>query len=297
MPPIESLAETAEETAQFEAMMNDQPPPEQKVEEQPVEQKTEQKVEEQPKQEEAPKEQPKEEKPVRLVPHQALHEERERRKALETRLAELEKAAQKTQPPPNEEPDEQQDPIGSIAWLKAELKREREEKAQAQAQHEYIQDLGRKVKTRIDAYAAEHPEYKEQVDFLRNFRFRELTEGLGYPAEMAVQQVQQEEVALGKMAIDQDLDPGAMVAKLASVRGWKAKEEEKSAPKAAPEGVKEAEAKIDRIARGQKAAISPSGAGGGGAADEEMTLEKLLSLKGKAFDDAFEKHGRRLMGG
>lgn len=298
MPEIESLAETPQEAAEFEAIMNNEPAPEVQPEEKPVEQRTEQKADEQPKPEEKPKEQPKvEEKPVRLVPHQALHEERERRKALEARLTEIEKAQKQQQPEPNEEPDENTDPIGSIAWLKAELKRERDEKAQAQANHEYMQDLGRKVKSRIDSYAAQHPEYKEQVDFLREFRFRELTEGLGYPAEMAVHQVQQEEVALGKMAIDQDLDPGEMVAKLATVRGWKVKEPEQKEEKPKEQPAKAAEEKIDRLTRGQKAAVSPSGSGGGGAADDEMTLEKLLSLKGKAFDAAFEKHGRRLMGG
>lgn len=295
MDVVESLKETPEEAAQFEAMLNEQPMPEPKVEEQPVEQKTEQKVEEQPKQEEKPKETPKaEEKPVRLVPHQALHEERERRKALETRIAELEKGLKQPEPT-GDEPPAEDDLVGTIAWLRAQKAKDDREREAARAQHEYIQDLGRKVKTRIDAYAAEHPEYKDQVAFLRDFRFRELTEGLGYPAEMAVQQVQQEEVALGKMAIDNDLDPGAMVAKLASVRGWKAKEEEKPAPKPSPEAAKEAEAKIDRIARGQKAAISPSSGGGGAPDAEEMTLEKLLSLNGAAFDEAFKKHGKRLM--
>lgn len=294
MEVVESLKETPEETAQFEAMLNETPLPEPKVEEKPPEQK----AEDPPKQDEPPKEQPKaEDKPVRLVPHQALHEERERRKQLEQRLATLEKAQQPQPQPGDQEPDETTDPIGSIAWLKAELKRERDEKEQARAQQAYLSDLGQKVQTRIDAYAAEHPEYPEQVKFLREFRFRELTEGLGYPPQMAAQQVQHEEIALGKQAIDNDLDPGAMVAKLASVRGWKAKEPDPPPQAQAPkEQAKAAEEKIDRITRGQKAATSSSGSGGG-SPDDEMTVEKLLSLQGKAFDLAWSKHGKRLMGG
>lgn len=292
--PIDSLAETAEETAQFEAMMNEQPAPEPEKQPEPAPQ-PEAKPEPQPEAKAAtpePKAEP--EKPVRLVPHQALHEEREKRKALEHRIAELEKTQQRPQPSGDEPPDETTDPIGSIAWLKAKLASKEKDEQEANAQREYLQDLGQKVQVRIDAYAAEHPEYTEQVQFLREFRFRELTEGLGYNQRFAAAQVQQEEIALGKMAIDNDLDPGAMVAKLASVRGWKAKEAAPSKP--APDAAKDAEAKIERLERGQKAATSSSGSGGG-APDDEMTLERLLALKGKAFDDAFEKHGKRLMGG
>jgi outer membrane biosynthesis protein TonB len=293
--PIE-LSET--ETQQFEAMMNGtEMPPEPEPSPQPEpEPKPQPEPKPEVKAEEQPKPQPEPEKAVRLVPHQALHEERERRKALETRIAELEKAA-KPQPTGDEMPDETTDPIGTIAWLKAERAKEQKQQEEQRAQHAYLQDLGQKVTARIDAYAKEHPEYKEQVDFLRDFRFRELTEGLGYDPRYAAQQVQQEEIALGKMAIDNDLDPGAMVAKLASVRGWKVKEEAKPDPKPEPTPKPSAdEQKLEKITKGQKAAVSPSNAGGGGP-EAEMTLQTLLGLQGAAFDAAFAKHGKRLMGG
>lgn len=295
------LTESPTETAQFEAMMNEQPMPEAKPESVP-EVKPETPPTPKPEVEAKPAE-PKEEKPVRLVPHQALHEarletkkERDARVLLEQRVAELEKGNRPQPQSGDQEPDETTDPIGTIAWLKAQRAREQQEREQVTQQTAYLQDLQRKVQTRVDSYAAEHPEYVEQIKFLREFRFKELTEGLGYPPETAAAQVQNEEIVLGKMAVDQDMDPGAMVAKLASVRGWKQKEEPKSETPAAPKPDPEAEKKIERLQRGQKAAVSPSGAGGGGP-EPEMSLEQLLTLDGAAFDKAFEKHGKRLMGG
>jgi hypothetical protein len=72
-------------------------------------------------------------------------------------------------------------------------------------------------------------------------------------------------------------------------RGWKA-----AAAAATPAPTPEK--KIEQLAKGQRAAVSSSGSGGGGA-DPEMTLAGLLALEGAAFDAAFEKHGKRLMGG
>lgn len=294
--PIENLTETAEETAQFEAMLNEQAPPEPKQPEPTPQPEPEPKPEpaaEPAKAAEPPKET---EKPVRLVPHQALHEEREKRKQLEQRLAALEKEQQPAPPAGDQEPDETTDPIGTIAWLKAQRAKEQAERAEAQRQQDYLQDLGRKVQTRVDAYAAEHPEYKEQVHFLREFRFRQLMDLGVYTPQAAAQQIQAEEIALGKMAVDYDLDPGEIVSKQAALAGWKPKEPEAPAkpetPTPAP--APEAAAKIERLAKGQAAAVSSSGAGGGGPA-AEMTLERLLELDGAAFDEAFKKHGPRLM--
>lgn len=291
--PIENLDFSDSETKQFEAMMSgaeapaDPPPSEPPQQpEQPPEQP---KAEVQPPAE-PPKAAPEPEKPVRLVPHQALHEERELRKALQARLAALERPA----PQKAEEPDENQDPLGAIGHLKQRLDEyERREREQAE-QAAFLNDLAGKIGSRVQAYAKEHPEYPEQVQFLRESRFRELKFlHPNAPDHAIAAQISQEEIALGQAAINDDQDPGEVISNLAKHRGWQPKAPEK--PKA-PTGPSEDEKKLDRLARGHKAAVSPSNAGGGGP-DPEMTLEKLASLDGAAFDAAFAKHGKRLFGG
>lgn len=290
---VEALKETTEETAQFEAMLNEQPLPEPKVD--PAEIKTDPpKAEAQLEPEKKPEPAP-EKAPVRLVPHQALHEERTKRQALERRIAELEgrPAPAPQQQNGDGEPDENTDPIGTIAWLKAKVAKGEEDSRTAQQQAAYVEDLGTKVKARVDAYVVEHPEYLEQVNHVRQSRFAELQ--LMHPgaAQQAIAaQVLREEMALGEMAVNQDLDIGKMVADLAKHRGWKPKEPEPASVETKPAA--EAEATIARLTKGQKAAVSPSGSGGG-APQADMTLERLLELDGAAFDEAFKKHGPRLM--
>lgn len=282
---VESLKETPEEAAQFEAILNEQPAPEPVVEETPVEQK----AEEQPKQEEPAKaeEQPKDEKPVKLVPHQALHEERERRKQLEQRIAQLEAAAQKANAPEPIDPD-----VDPIAALK-EVREWKEQQVQHSQQMQQLNEFSGRVKAEEATWAAENPDYGDQIAFLRQSRHNELA-ALGMSHEQIGQQLMIEALQTADVAFRSGKNPGEVFTTLAVTRGWKAKEPVKDDPVKEP--AKEAVEKVERLARGQKAATSSSGSGGG-AVDDEMTVEKLLALKGKAFDDAFEKHGKRLMGG
>ena len=222
---IEALTESADDAAAMAAMQNEAPAPEPTPAPEPAPAPAPEAapapVAEAKPAPEAPKPAAPAEKPSRMVPHQALHEERMRRQAIEQRLRELEaKAAPQT--PPDQPPDENSDPLAAIAWLKNQLHQQTEAQRQQAEQERYWGELGSRVQARVNDYAAEHPEYPEQVKYLREFRFRELTEGLGYPPQMAMQQVQREEMELGRMAVEQDLDPGEMVARLASVRGWRA---------------------------------------------------------------------------
>lgn len=283
---VESLKETPQEAAEFEAIMTEQPPPEEKVEETPVEQK----AEEQPKQEdlvkaEEPVKEP--EKPVKLVPHQALHEERERRKQLEQRIAQLEAAAQKANAP--EPIDSDVDPLAALK----EVREWRDQQVQQVQQAEQLRAFSGRIQSEEAVWAAENPDYGDQITFLRESRANELA-ALGMSREQIGQQLMIEALQTADVAFKSGKNPGEVFSTLAVTRGWKAKEPVKEEPVKEPS--KEAAEKVERLARGQKAATSSSGSGGG-APDDEMTVEKLLALKGKAFDDAFEKHGKRLMGG
>lgn len=249
-----------------------------------------------PKKEEPPKQEVKEEpkKPVRLVPHEALHEERSKRQQLEKRLADMEKAqAQPRQEPEqSDDVDENLDPIGAIARLKAEIRKGQEEQAAETQRRNFVAELGRRTNERINSYKAEHPEYDDQLQYVRRSRFEEL-QLLGAAPEAALEQLQLEEMQIAHMMLQQDGDLGAHVAKLAVHRGWKAAEPAKEESKQV-ETSQEDVAKIERLQKGHRVAKSSSGAGGG-APSSEMSLEDIANLDGAAFDKAFEAHAKRLM--
>lgn len=301
--PID-LTESAEEAAQFEAMMSGAPMPEPAA---PEPATAPQPSAEAPPEAEKPgapaapeaAKTAEPERPVRLVPHQALHEERELRKAAQRELeAERAKSRQPT-PQADADIDETQDPIGALAKLKAEMRAMREQAEEGRQQEAALNELGQKIGARIKTYAAEHPEYGEQCQYLRESRFNELKQIYpNRPDDALAKQVIMEEVALGQQAINDDLDPGAMIANLAKHRGWKAKEAPPApAAKAEPKPDPEAEKKLDRLAKGLKASVSPSNAGGSGP-EPESSLEDILKLDGAAFD-AVWKSGKvkKLMGG
>lgn len=289
MSDLSILAETPEEKAGFESVRTETPiveaPPEKPAElAKPEEQKP-------------AAEKPKAEERVRLVPHAALHEERERRKNLEKRLQELEQAKPKAETPA--ELDEHTDPIGVIGQLKAKIAEQERQQREWEESQRTEQDIARRAGERINAYAAEHPEYKEQLQFLRQSRFEELR-FLGQSPENAARQIEQEEKALARMALDDDMDPGEIVANLSRHRGWKPaapdpNPDPKPGPAARPapqaaaikEEIAKSEAKIERLEKGQRAARSPS-TGGGGAAENELSLEAIANLDGAAFDKAFK---------
>ncbi len=287
--PDDILTESPEEAAGFAALQNE-------TEIELVEPDPEVKAEPEPKPE--PKAEPEPKKPVRLVPHEALHEERVKRQALERRLADFERAQQQPQfrqPQQGDgDIDENENPIGAIAALKAKIRQRDEMDAEVTRVSRENQDIVQRMAPRVEAYAKEHPEYGEQFQYVRASRAAEL-ELLGYPPQTIGQQIQAEEMALARQALAHDMDPGDVIAKLATARGWRAKEPAPE-PKKDPTPDPEASKKIERLQAGQRVAKSSSNGGGSGP-EAEMSLARLVELDGAAFDAAFAKHGPRLLGG
>jgi hypothetical protein len=235
-----------------------------------------------------------------MVPHAALHEERTKRQQLEREIAELRagKQPQGQQVPTAEDeaPDEQQDPLGTIAWLKNQLRDERKTRVEQHQHQTQLQELGERIGTRVQAYAAEHPEYQDQVTFLRQSRAEELRlANPGMTPQQVVQQLVYEEIELGRNALQHDRDPGEIVAGLAKHRGWQPKAGATAPVQQQPQPAA-AQQRLDQLKRGTAAAVSPSASGGAGAS-ADMTIEDLVNLDGEDFDKAFESHGKRLMGG
>jgi hypothetical protein len=253
----------------------------------------------------------------RFVPHQALHKERERRKSVETelmtmreqraradeRLAVLNDLMSKSDAPPaqatgSEQPiDPEQDPIGAlkqsyakIAALEAKLTESTktvEERESARAMvSAYQNDAAR--------FVQEKPEFKDAYVHLMTGRHREL-EAMGM-TDVAERNrfIANEERQLVASAFQSRRSPAQMLYSLAVARGFS-----HTPPAPAPAQPNHA-AKIEAIAKGQRAAgISLSAAGG--SAGEGLTAAALADMSEEEFSAVAAKLGksklRQLMGG
>jgi hypothetical protein len=219
----------------------------------------------------------------RLVPHAALHEEREKRKALERRLAELEKPAPAA-------PKAQEDPIAALEQTQSEVAQLREYIGQQNAAAAFQA----KVQPMLAQYQQEHPEYGEQTAHLTAIRAAQLR-ALGRADHEIAQILRMEANAVFQAALESDRHPGEVVAELAKASGWQPKAAAPApnpAPAPAPAPVpdiKAAEDRVERLQRGQRAATSSSQTGGASPAANEMSIEQIVNLQGAAFDAAVGK--------
>lgn len=241
------------------------------------------------------------EKKVDLVPHQALHEQRERRKAAEKRARDLEientkfrerfsileKLQGKDEPKGPPKPEE--DIFGAFEHLSKNLETVQKQMADGDAAKKHEAQLNELVgHYRNDAakFGATNPDYLDAYNHLLQSRAREL-QALGYdtPAELQ-KALQNEEMSIAVMAFEKGKSPAQVIYDLAKERGYK-----KADPKAA------GDAKLDAIERGaglNKSLSSTSGTSG----DDEMTAERLLAMPNDEFEAWCEKYpqkAKRLM--
>lgn len=234
---------------------------------------------------------------TKFVPHAALHEERTRRQALERELAEL-----RAGKPPAQQPDEidpETDPIAALKEVRAFQKQQREQGEQAQQ----IREFAGRVQTHEADWAAANPDYGDQIAFLRESRAKELMALPGMTQDRIGQQLMQEALQTADMAFRNGKNPGEVFTALAITRGWKAKEAPApAAAPAAPATPAPAAAqptpgeRIDNLARGLKAAVSPSKGGGEAPIAGDISLEQLAELDGDEFDKMFDKEAKRIFG-
>jgi len=219
-----------------------------------------------------------EEKQQKTVPHAALHEERERRKAverelrlsnerfatLEGRLDELRKMAE---PKPQEGPA---DPIRDLEEIKAWKNRTEQQLTQQQQQEQGFQEFNAAVEGGIEEFKAENPDYDQAIEFLAGERDAQL-KAIGHNAQEAMAIMKREANAIFAKALQDGVNPGSRVYALAKRMGYKpgAAEEEK------PNGAT-ASQRLRTIAAGQGAARSLSNAAG--SATQPLTLRALADM-------------------
>jgi hypothetical protein len=251
----------------------------------------------------------------RFVPHQALHAERERRKATETelgtyrekmaradeRLAVLNELMSKPEaqsPRVAEQPiDPEQDPIGALkqSYAKiAALEKQLTESTKTVEERESARAMVSAYQNDAARFVQEKPEFKDAYVHLMTGRHREL-EAMGMTdAAERNRFIANEERQLVASAFQSRRSPAQMLYSLAVARGFS-----HTPPSPAPAQPNHA-AKIEQIAKGQRAAgVSLSSAGG--SAGEGLTAAALADMSEEEFASVAAKLGksklRQLMGG
>lgn len=240
---------------------------------------------------------------VPKVPIHALHEERLRRKALESEkramaeeiaafkrereentrmLQERYAAMQKQQINPQEQPLEyltelhkqQQEAIQRIENQTKEQERQRSES-------EAINKFYHHVKTDEDNFSKETPDYMKAVGFAKEQKVKEYM-SLGYAQEEAIAAMQQDAMGIAQRALQLGESPARLAYEYAKTIGYKPSVD--------------AEKKLGMMEAGQKASKPSSG---GGNDTGKLTIEHLASLSTEEFNklNLTDADLRKVMGG
>ena len=255
-----------------------------------------------------------------MVPHRALHEERELRKAAEAREAEvntrmrlveertnllLQRFSQPTQPVTASAaeaiPDSATDPAGHILAVMKRQETQIAQLSQALQQRGQV-DQGAAVIANVqqqavaaeqDFIAAGTADYPQAAQYLRQFRAKQLSE-LGYSPVEQAQMINAEALGVAARAIGQNKNPAAVIYALAQHSGYKA-------PSANGDGAADATAqptageRLARVAAGQQQGRGLGGARGAGPAP--LTAQRLAEMSDSDFEKAMNtEEGRALFG-
>lgn len=242
----------------------------------------------------------------RPVPFAAVLDERGKRKSAEERARVAEEALARIragggQPPAGQDPsqghegDGLPDPMGDIEALKR-WRQQTEEERVAQQQGQQFQNG---VEALERHYIASNPDYPEAVEFLKD-AIGQQYRLMGYNDQQITQALAMDARRIAVYAVQTEQNPAELFHLLAKQRGFVPKADGGQQPGGQNGGGEPAPnagvVRLDRLARGQKAAKSVSG-GGGGAAAAGPSLAAILTMDGDEFDAQW-KNGtvRKLMG-
>jgi hypothetical protein len=250
-----------------------------------------------------------------MVPHGALHEERELRKQTEQRLDKLLKAitGEEKPAPQRQAPDPDKDALGALKMTVAEVQELKRMAETAKANERVVNELqtvGNKAAQLerdylqtlpdYDAKVGNSPEYQAAAAHLQGQRAAELRE-LGYDnnrvvnpdgsvARFSINEVlMQDAMTLANVAMAQGKNPAETVMRLAKARGfaYTATPAPAGAPSPTPAPMSEAD-KIRNAAQGQRENKSLGGGTGSSPADE-ITGAAVARMSDHDFEVFLEK--------
>lgn len=234
---------------------------------------------------EAPKiEEKKEEPKEKMVPHQALHEERERRKELQQKMGSMEARFQELVEklnPKEKIPTIEEDPVTNIDTRIREVERVLTTQNEVQQRQSHENAIVNAYKGAAQEFAKNTPDFGAAYNHYISNRTAEL-EAMGLNPQEADQQVKQEEFHVAFRCLQTGENPAERLYEAARIRGYAKKEEP-------PQGAQTSDKRIETITKGQQAAKISSGSSASG----KMTLEALSEMD----DDEFIKNWDKIVHG
>lgn len=222
------------------------------------------------------------------VPHGALHEERERRKAVERELADIRQQRatleertnlilqaigqqQQAQQTPQQNgqalPEIDKDPVGHLVARLAQAEaaladfgRVMQSQGQQQQQQREVSELQMHAGAAEQAFAAEHPDYGAAADYLYKLRQQQLAAiGVDDPTQQRMM-IAAEAQQLVRMQRSMGRNPAAAIYEQAKILGYKTPEAGNG------NGQMAGDQKLQQVAAGQQQARTLSNMGGSRAA-------------------------------
>lgn len=246
----------------------------------------------------------------RNVPYHALREERERRKALEQqlhqmngrwqtveqRLAALQglNQTQQKEPEAPKIPDPEEDFIEATRWTQQQImemqRRQQEQMTNAQRAQQAQQFQGQVMNAwsqRARQAAQQSPEFADAYRFATTSRFRELIAS-GVPEAQARNQARREEFNFVAQSMQSGRDPAKALIGIAQARGWQPKAREQAAPQ---QNTPAQPQRLDTVARGQAANKSLSSVGSSATGRGNLDAKQLAEMSDDDFAAFLNKKG------
>lgn len=243
---------------------------------------------------------PKPEQKNTMVPHAALEEERQRRKAAEKKAQEAEQnqarlderlnlinqALEKNNKKPetsNEPIDPEKDAMGAVKMTMEEVKQLKQFKENIENNQKTAQQIGAVTSRAMELereFITTTPDYTEASNYLIASRRGELA-ALGYNDQQIQQQIYQESLTIAVTSMQQGKNPSEVIYNVAKLRGYAKKDAPANNGQTQPTQ-SEAE-KLARIAEAQKANQSIGNVNGGAPNNSKMDAKTLATMPEKDF--------------
>lgn len=219
------------------------------------------------------KEEPKE----KFVPHQALHEERERRKELQQKVQSMESRFQQlieSVTPVKNIPTLDEDPVQNFDARVREIEQTVTRQKEHQQQQEQEAAVVNAYRQAAESFSKETPDFPDAYKHYISGRTSEL-QAMGLNVQTAMQQVKQEEFWVALRCLQAGDNPAEKLYEAAKVRGYAKNVAEKET----------AEKKLETISKGQQAAKLS----GASSASGKLTLEALAEMDEEDFLKNWDK--------
>lgn len=207
------------------------------------------------------------------VPLAALHEERSRRKELQSKVERMEQTfqqlVQSVKKP--ETPSFEDDPIQSLKQETDAVKQYLQQQIEQNNATQNYQNLVNTYRNHAAEFTKTTPDFADAYKFISEQRQAEYI-AAGYSPQDAYTLLLQDEMGIVDKALKDEVNPAERIYSLAKVRGYKAAEKAQ---------------KMDVVEKGIKAGKSLSSASG--VSDGEVTLESLADLPSDEFNKMFKK--------